>query len=393
MRILHLVASLDPRDGGIVEAIRQLADVSVRLGCTNEAATLDPPHSDFFSGFNFPVHGLGPGATHFRYSPHLNTWLLAHLAQFDVAVIHGLWQYQAFATRAAARRLNIPYVVYPHGMLDPYFKRAFPLKHAKKWLYWPWADYRVLRDAAAVLFTTEEERLLARQSFWLYSAREKVVNLGTARPTGQPGAQREAFYHRYPELRAKRIALFLSRLHPKKGCDLAIRAFAAAVPKNSEWQLVLAGPDQVGWQRDLVGLCDSLNVSNSVTFTGMLEGDGKWGAFHSAEFFFLPSHQENFAVVVAEALACGVPVFISDKINIWREVASSGCGLVAPDTLAGATSLLNNWLALSSASQNQMRARAIPCFEQHFEIERATANLIDVLRTIVPASAPQTLVL
>src|SRR5213076_1488953 len=112
------------------------------------------------------------------------------------------------------------------GMLDPWFKRTYPLKHLKKWIYWPWADYRVLRDARAVLFTTEEERLLARQSFWLYRCREAVVDYGTAGPTGDAARQRESFRSAFPMLRDTRNLLFLSRLHPKQGCDTLLAAFA-----------------------------------------------------------------------------------------------------------------------------------------------------------------------
>jgi glycosyltransferase involved in cell wall biosynthesis len=121
----------------------------------------------------------------------------------------------------------------------------------------------------------------------------------------------------------------------------------------------------------------------------MLQGDAKWGAIRAAEFFFLPSHQENFGVVVAEALACGVPALISDKINIWREVQEAGAGLVAADSEAGATELLNGWKNRGESGQNQLRSGAVPCFEDKFEITTATANLLATLETIVPAASRQ----
>lgn len=385
MKILHVISSLDPRHGGVTEAVRQLAEVSMQLGCTIEAATLDSPGSAFLDNFAFPVHALGVAVTHFKYSSRLLPWLLANIQSYDIVVVHALWQYHTVAVRKAAMKRGVPYVVYTHGMLDPYFKRVSFLKHAKKWLFWPWADYRVLRDANAVLFTTEEERLLASQSFWLYSAKEVVVNLGAARPRGNPSVQCDAFYARHPELRSKRLALFLGRLHQKKGCDLAIQAFARVLARDANWHLVVAGPDQVGWRKDLSRLADSLGMADRLTWTGMITGDEKWGALHSSEFFFLPSHQENFGVVVAEALACGLPPLISDKINIWREVKNCGAGLVAPDTLDGAVSLLNDWIALGDAGQAHMRARTVRCFENKFEIQQATSNLLATLRAIVPA--------
>ena len=389
MKVLHVISSLDPRHGGVTEAVRQLAEVSIGLGCSSEAATLDPPGSAFLTHFSFPVHALGPNVTHFKYSSRLLPWLLDNICSFDVVIVHALWQYHTIAVRQAALKRGVPYVVYPHGMLDPYFKRSSFLKHFKKWLFWPWADYRVLRDANAVLFTTEEERMLARQSFWLYSAKEIVATIGIAAPAGNAYVHRDAFYARFPELRSKRLALFLGRIHQKKGCDLAIRAFARVLHQNSDFHLVLAGPDQVGWRGNLTVLADNLGLAGRLTWTGMITGDEKWGALHCSEFLFLPSHQENFGVVVAEALACGVPALISDKINIWREVKQSGAGLVASDSLEGAVSLLNDWLALGPAVQAHMRAQTVPCFEKKFEIQQATSNLLEILGAIVPVKTNQ----
>jgi glycosyltransferase involved in cell wall biosynthesis len=387
MKILHVIASIDPRHGGVAEGLLQLAQMSLTLGCTIEIASLDVPGQAFLDQFRFPVHALGPGRTAFQHCPRLRRWLMANIHRYDVVVVHALWQYHSVAVRQAARKRRVPYVVYTHGMLDPYFKHAHPWKHVKKWLFWPWADYRVLRDASAVLFTTEEERRLARQSFWLYSAREVVVNLGIAQPSGDPDAQREAFYALHPDLRGRQLALFLGRLHPKKGCDLVIQAFAKVLSLHPNWQLLMAGPDQVGWRCDLERLAGSLGIAHRITWTGMLSGPEKWGAVRAAEFFFLPSHQENFGVVVAEALACGVPALISDKVNIWREIKAADAGLVAPDTLEGAASLLEAWVALEATGQKRLRANAFPCFKNKFEIHQAATNLLETLRAIAPSTA------
>jgi glycosyltransferase involved in cell wall biosynthesis len=388
MKALHVISSIDPRHGGVSEGLRQLGEVSIELGCQVEAVTLDTPGQEFLGQLPFPVHALGPGLTHFHYNPQLVKWLLAHVQVYDIVVVHALWQYHSVAVRQACLKRNVPYVVYTHGMLDPYFKRAYPLKHARKWLFWPWADYRVLRDASAVLFTTEEERLLARQSFWLYSANEVVVNLGTTRPPGNPEAQRAAFYREHPELASRRLALFMGRIHAKKGCDLAIEAFARVFGPHPEWQLVMAGPDQTGWRSELMQLTERLGITERVTWTGMLSADVKWGALHAAEFFLRPSHQENFGVVVAEALACGVPALISNKVNIWREIEVSNAGLVAADTLAGTVALLEQWMSLGVAGQNRLRSNALPCFNEKFEIHRATKNLLSILGSILPVRQP-----
>ena len=132
-------------------------------------------------------------------------------------------------------------------MLDPWFRRQYPLKHLKKAVYWRMCESRVLRDARAVLFTSEEERRLARTSFTGYAVREHVVHYGTPGPAGgDPAAARARFLTRWPALRDQRIVLFMGRIHPKKGLDLALEAFASCAPRQAGLRLVIAGPDEAG---------------------------------------------------------------------------------------------------------------------------------------------------
>jgi glycosyltransferase involved in cell wall biosynthesis len=167
-----------------------------------------------------PIHALGPARSGYAHSSRLVPWLRAHRARYDAVLVRGLWQFGGFGTWLALHNTTTPYFVFTHGMLDPWFKRTYPLKHLKKSLYWPWGEYRVLRDAQGVCFTCEEERVLARQSFSRYKCNEVVVNYGTARPPGDASTQQAAFLEQFPHLRSRRILLFLSRIHPKKGCDL-----------------------------------------------------------------------------------------------------------------------------------------------------------------------------
>ena len=233
----------------------------------------------------------------------------------------------------------------------------------------------MLRDAKAVFFTCEEERNLARQSFWLYRCNEKVVGYGTAVPAGDAESQREAFLGVFPDLRNKKLLLFISRIHPKKGCDLLIEAFSRVAGQDASLHLVMAGPDQTGWKRELAAQSEKLGIADRITWTGMLSGDIKWGAYRAAEVFVLPSHQENFGIVVPEALACGVPTLISNKVNIWREIEAYEAGLVGRDDLAGTISVLQKWLCMTFTEQQKMKQNALRCFQNHFEISAATKSL------------------
>ncbi|MBC7955551.1 MAG: glycosyltransferase [Cytophagales bacterium] len=379
MRLLNVIRSVDPASGGMAEGLRQSVLATRAMGHVEEVLTLDAPHEAWVRSFPATTHAIGPAAGLYGHSQQLVPWLRDNAQRYDAVVVHGLWQFHSLAVHRALRAGPVPYFIYPHGMLDPWFKRRYPLKHLKKWLYWPWADYRVLRDAAAVLFTAAEEARLAAQSFWLYRAKPAVVGYGVA--LGDPAllGSAEEFAAAWPQTRGKRIALFMSRLHPKKGGDLLIEAFAQIADSAPELHLVMAGPDGSGVRAELEALAERLGVAHRITWTGMLSGSAKWSALKAAEVFVLPSHQENFGIVVVEALAMGVPVLISDKVNIWREIVDGGAGFAASDTAAGTVECLQGWLKLTEAQRSAMKLRAAACYQQHFHMAAAARRLIDTI--------------
>src|SRR4051812_32627775 len=289
-------------------------------GHSVEVAVLDDPKAGWIQSYDLPVHALGRGLTNYRYSSALTKWLTQHGDDYDRVIVNGLWQHPGYAVWRRFAGSAIPYYLFPHGMLDPWFKRTYPLKHLKKWLYWPWAEYRVMRDAAAIIFTSEQERDEARESFWLYKVREKVSALGVEEPEPLPSIK-DKLLQRFPQLGGTRQLLFLGRLHPKKGCDLAIEAFAAVAGRYSDISLVMGGPDQIGWKEKLVNRAQELGVNSRIVFTGMLDGELKQSALMNADAFILPSHQENFGMAVVEAMAAGVPVLISDRVNTSAQIA------------------------------------------------------------------------
>jgi glycosyltransferase involved in cell wall biosynthesis len=377
LKILQMVHTLDPSVGGVAAAVLELSRGLARRGHKIDIVVLDEPSASWIEDVDINLHALGSGLTSYRYSRVLLPWLRQHGGDYDRVIVNGIWQYLSFAAWRRYGGSRIPYHVFPHGMLDPWFKETFPLKHLKKWLYWPWAEYRVLRDAAAVIFTSEEERLQARKSFWLYRAREKVSPLGVEASPILPNANTE-FLSRYPQLQNTRNFLFLGRLHPKKGCDILLDAFARLSSREST-SLILAGPDQIGWETNLRSQAARLNLTDRVVFTGMLQGNMKRGALASADAFILPSHQENFGISVVEALAAGVPVLISNRVNIWREIDADRAGYIESDDLEGTSRLLQRWIDISSAEREAIRRNARSCFEQRFEIDHAVDSLLHIL--------------
>jgi glycosyltransferase involved in cell wall biosynthesis len=397
MKILHVIASVRPEGGGPIEGIVQ--DSSAwSAGNSREIVSLDAPEDKAVAECRVHTYALGYGGPFYAkirkfipwlrygYSPKFVKWLKANATNYDFVVVNGLWNYTARGSWRALHNSTVPYAVYTHGMLDPWFRETYPVKHFAKKLMWRFSEGRLLRDAAAVLFTTEEERNLARNAFLPYKLSENVVGYGTADVKGDKNAQIDAFKRVHSKTIGRQYLLFLGRLHKKKGCDLLIRAFAKFAQDHPGMDVVLAGPDQTGWGTELREIAQSLGVAERVHWTGMLKGDLKWGAFQGCSAFILPSHQENFGVVVAEAMACEKPVLITNKVNIWREVQDNNAGLVAGDTVEGVESLLKDFFALSDETRAKMGRNARLTFLQHFEIEHVTATLLALLQSLTVKS-------
>ena len=374
MRILHVIGSLSPADGGPPEAVRQLARAYPKIGVEVEVLCQDPPDAPFLASLTFPVHALGQRwLGRFGLSPRLWRWLHRHASRFDGLVMNGLWIFADIAVRSAARSARVPYLVFAHGALSPWFEK-YRLKHLKKTLYWP-LQYAVLRDARSVLFTSAAERDQATQSFHPNQWQSNCVPYGITEPEGDPSAQMQAFFSALPSLRKRRYLLFLSRIHKVKGCDVLVGAFARIAAEFPDVDLVMAGPDPVGWQPELRQQCRNQGIGDRVHWPGMLSGDVKWGALRAAEAFVLPSHTENFGIVIVESLAAGRPVLITNKVNISPGIQADGAGLVDDDTLEGTERLLRRWLTMSEPEREALAARTRPCFESRYSMERAAASI------------------
>jgi glycosyltransferase involved in cell wall biosynthesis len=378
MRFLHIIGTLNPDYGGPVEALKQLTNTIQNIGHSVVIISLDEADAPRIGGLLAKVYAIGPSFGKYRYNTKIENWLVKNASNFDLITVQGIWQFQSFGTWLASKKAGFSYNVFVHGALDPWFKQAYPFKHLKKWLYWPWAEYRVLRDAKAVLFTSENEEKLAAKSFCLYKVNPIIINYGIGSPPGDPDKQKQIFFEKYPDLIGKRIIVFLSRIHPKKGCDLLIEAFSNIAHLDPNLHLVMAGPDQTGWIPDLKKQATLLKIENRITWTGMIMDDVKWGLFRSADIFILPSHSENFGVAVVESLACGLPVIITEKVNIWREIEKDGAGLVAADTVLDITRILNQWYGLDSSQKSLMNINAYSCFKRRFEIEKTAEQFIEL---------------
>ncbi len=385
VRVLSIIAAASPESGGPIQGLIS-QQIELKDKVQFNIVSLDSPDAAFIKSFPMPLNPLGlragerdrrnPFLKHYGYSPYLVPWLKQNARNYDVILVHGLWNY---ATYAAARVLpgsGLPYFVFTHGMMDPWFRDTYPLKHLAKQAFWMFNEGVLMAGARSVLFTSEEEKILARGVFAGHSGyKETVVGYGTNQPPAATEAQTRAFKAAAPSVGDRPYLLFMSRIHHKKGCDLLINAFARVADKHPDLQLVVAGPDQVGWLSDLKAQTEAHGLTDRVHFPGGLFGDAKWGAIRGADVFVLPSHQENFGIVVAEAMACSLPVLTTRKVNIWREIEASGGGMIVEDTQAGIDDVLQRWVDMSDTEKTAMRQAARQGYEANFRMEVASANL------------------
>jgi glycosyltransferase involved in cell wall biosynthesis len=376
-KLLHVLDSINPAFGGTVESVRQLIAGLSGTRHVIEIASLDPPSNPWRASWNTEVHCLGPGVSFYRYAPRFASWLKEHAADYDAVVVNGLWRYPTWGAYRALEDTQTPYFIVTHGMLDPWFNSE-KAKYYRKWLFWKLLESRAVSHARAMIYTCAEERRLAPAAFEPYRCREELVlNLGVARPPERASVA-GAFTRIHPEL-AEKYLLFLGRIHPKKGCDILLQAFAKCARWAGKYRVVVAGPDDSGLIPSLKALAGRLGIAERVTWAGPLYGEAKWDALFHAAAFVLPSHQEAFPVAVLEALSCGTPVLTTRNVNMWSYITDAEAGLVGEDTVDSAASLYKEWLTKTEDQSAVMRENALRLFQDRFECSKAAIKHVSAI--------------
>jgi glycosyltransferase involved in cell wall biosynthesis len=378
MKVLHIIESLTTNHGGIVVSTTQISKAMQACGASVDILNLDDPRVTWGEGFCEHVHRLGPPRSTYAYAPRLKQWLSENLGRYEAAIVHGIWRHHSAAVASAGRALGVPYYVVPHGMLSPWLNRGLSAKQLKKHAVWLALESRAFRHARAVIYNSDEERSLASLSYWPYRCREVVLPFGVSEPPA-PGAW--DVRAEFPELAGKRIFLSIGRLHPQKACDQIIEAFARAAAPYPDIQLVMAGPDNYGWRAELENLASRLGIARRITWTGLISHDRKWDLIRASELVLQPSHCESVGYANVEAIACGVPVVVSDRVNTHRQLLEDGCAIVCRNTTEETARAMREWLVLPIESRRKMSDAARSCYLRRFEGRRAAASLIEFLES------------
>ncbi len=385
-RVLHVIPAIAARYGGPSRAVLAMcralrgADVDAQVAATDA----DGPHR-----LERPPESEAPAPTvpvrlfprqwseAFKYSRPLACWLDGHVHEFAVVHVHGVFSHASLAAARACRRRGVPYVVRPLGSLDPW---SLARRRLGKRLLWHAGVARMLREAAAIHYTTVEERRLVEAA--LHLRRGVVVTLGVddelfhfSSTPGEPGGSD-------PSPAEPPYALFLGRLHPKKGLELLLAAFAALSPlERGCWRLVVAGdgePSHVARVRETAA---RLEPTCRIDFRGWLDGRERLAVLRHASLFVLPSFQENFGLAAAEALAAGVPVIVSERVNLAPLIASAGAGWIVPPEAGALRAALA--AALAAPAERAARGRAgTRLARERFSWSEAARQLVALYRDV-----------
>lgn len=380
MRILHVISGINRENGGPPIVLAGLAAAQVRAGlevsivatwttnpCPEVVAELESR--------GIRVTHIGPARNPMSRHPATAGRLGELVARADVVHVHAMWEeIQHLACREAERQ-GVPYVMTPHGMLDPW---NMSNRRWRKRLYMLWRMRRNLRRAAALHFATTTER-------------DAVARLKLGRPTiiepfGLDAAEfatlpaRGTFRARYPQLADRRFVMFLGRLDYGKGLELLIPAFAQAAPMDAV--LVIVGPDShSGYRATVEALIEQHGLRQRATFTGMLNGDEKLAALVDADLLAQPSFHENFGLAVIEGLACGCPVLVSDQVYLHPWVTQAEVGGVARCTVESVAAELKRWMA-AGGPRDAAAARARTAALETFNWDAIGRHWVEHYRSI-----------
>ncbi|PQO38067.1 glycosyltransferase [Blastopirellula marina] len=326
--------------------------------------------------FSFDGYWLG----RLSISPALNHRLRRDLEQFDLIHNHSFWMMPNHYASKNAHRHSKPVVFTAHGVLEPW---ALGRSRWKKRIAGLWFQDRDLRQSACIQVNSESEVKGIRD----YGLRNNIaiipngVDLSVIDQSLDHASGRGDLRSKYPELRDKKICLFLSRLHEKKGLAHLIEAWSRIARDQAEWHLVIAGPDD-GFEAEVRQRISGQPWSQSITLTGPLFGQDKYAALAVADTFVLPSFSEGFSMAVLEAMACRLPVLISPGCN-FPEVARTGAGIEVEPTVDATLDGLSELMQMSDSQRQAMGERGRRMIEGQYTWDRVAQQTIELYRWLL----------
>ncbi|MBI2996197.1 MAG: glycosyltransferase [Candidatus Melainabacteria bacterium] len=381
MKVLHISPSYFPafQHGGVVESVHLLNKTLVRAGITLDVITTDKTsYRCNLDGVNikcFPYYFY----KHYNFSPQLFFSVLNEVKKYDLVHITAFWNFPVLAGSVSSLLYKKPYIISPRGVL---YEEAINIKSKRiKKLYYYLIAKHYLKFASAVHYTSEDERDNISSLF-------RINNKSLVIPNGLDLDQYKTlppagtFKSKYPVLKDKRYILFLGRIHKKKGLDILVDAFKDLINFDNDLSLVIAGPDNGGYEKFIKAKLNNYGLSKKVLFTGLIRGKEKLAAFVDANLFILSSYSENFGMSVIEAMACGTPVIVSNKVGIYKDIQDANAGYVvttnANSVASGIKKLLSDNALCTVLSTNGKKL-----LKDKYDIEMVSKMMINAYEDIM----------
>ena len=390
MKILQIVPSYWPakRFGGPIFSLFSLNKALVRKGVdltvytTNVGLGKDVPANEEISiegikvnYFNFVKYFEWLGPTGWQFSPVMENALKKNIKDFDLIYIVGVWNYPIAMAARCCLRYKKPYIISPRGMLYPF---TMGRKLEKKSIYYNLVIKDILKSANAIHYTTEDEAEKCH-TFLGLRKRKVVISNGIDLSEFSDLPLRSKLRERYPELRDKKIILFLGRIDRIKGLDILVKAYSIIAKKSNEAHLFIAGDGEGGYKERVEQEVINLGLQKRVTFSGFLNSKERLEAYMGSDIFILPSYSENFGLSAVEAMACALPVVISDRVGICREVKDKNSGIIvetnAESVYHGLKKLLEDEGLRKELSEN---GKLI--VREYYDIDKVADKMIKVFK-------------
>lgn len=377
IKVVFTIAGLNPETGGPARSVPALCSALAALEVGIELISLDYGTSvgkalvPIAPGLHTTlVDCSSPLERRLQWTPAFRTTLRRRCVETGCQILHdtGVWLPSNRTAAALSGQFRLPRIVSPRGMLT-----TWALQHRgwKKRLAWSLYQQRDLHRAQVLHATSNDEA----DGFRALGLRQPIAIIPNGVSLPPPLSPVSGFQDFSFSASQKRTVLFLSRLHPKKGLFDLVEAWAAVRP--SGWRVVIAGPDDEGHRAQLESAVRSRGLSDDFSFVGSVEGEAKWNLYRQANLFVLPSYSENFGLVIAEALACGVPV-LTTRATPWRELIDHRCGWwveVGANPLAAA---LRTATALTDTERQEMGVRGRLLIEANYSWPHVAAQMKSV---------------
>jgi glycosyltransferase involved in cell wall biosynthesis len=388
MRILHVCPFFVPAYGfgGLVKSVHELCRTLVRKGHEVTVITTDcdlegrlgVPKDRFVTVDGIEVKYAPILLRRGFVSPAQVRCVRREVGRFDLVHIQGIYYWGTVAAARLAVSSGRPYVISPRGML---LRNAIAMKGSfRKHLFIELMVRRVLKNAAAIHYTAEGERLHSQDLG--FRSRTVVVPNGIEPAEYLPPRGENPLLARFPHLAGKRIVLYLGRLDPKKGLRLLVDAHARLVASGRRVHLLIAGPDSRKYAEVIRARVAECGLKGHVDFAGLLTGDEKLCALHMADVFVLPSYSENFGMAVLEALCCGKPVVVTEEVDLAPYILKYQAGMVTACEAEGIADAIAHLLDHPEKSSSMGR-NGRQLVEERFTWDTVADEMLDVYRAVL----------